>query len=235
MYNPIMPQRLSMSRYPWWLPMRLATRIESCQTHAAHDDLERVLARFDREHDRALAPRKLRCAALMSVCLRGAHRGGAASEAILDRFMHGLDELAGIRSWPGVCTFMQQYIDDMLAEVRPHQTGEVEQLVRAIRKALIQSPDRVRSLKQYAKNAGLNADYVSRKYIELTGESFREERRQLQMDRARELLTGTSMKISVIAKQVGINDCSCFIQSFKSWSGATPAQYRRTHRRSQEL
>jgi AraC-like DNA-binding protein len=56
------------------------------------------------------------------------------------------------------------------------------------------------------------------------------DRRQAQIDRARELLTTTSLKISIIAKQVGMDDCSRFIRYFKQWSGATPAAYRRMHR-----
>ncbi len=225
-----MPKSSRMSRYPWWLPTRLASRIENCQVQEAHDDLERVLLRFDREHTAALSPRKLRCAAVMGLCLRGAHRGGASSEVILDQFMAGLEKLAIVRSWVSVCKFMRDYVDALLAEVRPKQTGEVERLVRSIRSEMTKSSDRVWLLKQYSNNAGLSAGYLSRKFTELTGVNFREQRKLLQMDQAKQLLTDTSLKISVISRQVGIEDCSRFIRYFKRSSGVTPAEYRKRAR-----
>lgn len=219
-----------MANYPWWLAYRLASRIENGQADAARQDFVQILAGFDREHGPALGPRKLRCASLMSWCLRGAHRGGADSETILQQFMVGLEELTATRSWKGICAFMRRYLDDLLGEVRPQQSGDVERLVRTIRRELERSPDRALPIKRYAYNAGINADYLSRRFAELAGESFRDLRRQAQMDRARDLLTQTSLKISAIARQVGIEDCSRFIRNFKQWSGATPAVYRKMHR-----
>lgn len=130
----------------------------------------------------------------------------------------------------GVCKFMRDFVDAMLAEVRPQQTGEVEQLVRRIRSEMAKSPNRVDSLKRYAHDAGFSADYVSRKFTEFTGVNFRVERRRYQMARAKRLLTKTSLKVSVIARQLGIEDCSRFTQYFREWSGTTPSAYRKAHR-----
>ena len=48
-----------------------------------------------------------------------------------------------------------------------------------------------------------------------------------RMEKARELLKGTNMKISDICEQVGYGSVSYFCRSFRNEYGVTPEQYRR--------
>lgn len=50
--------------------------------------------------------------------------------------------------------------------------------------------------------------------------------RQLRLQRAAELLSGTNEKISEIAAACGFEDTSYFSRAFRQWSGQTPAEYR---------
>ncbi len=57
--------------------------------------------------------------------------------------------------------------------------------------------------------------------------------RQLRLQRAAELLTGTNEKISEIASRCGFDDTSHFSRIFRHWSGCCPASYRAEHSPSQ--
>lgn len=51
-----------------------------------------------------------------------------------------------------------------------------------------------------------------------------------RINKAKELLRDTNIKISGVAEKVGFSDAAYFYRVFKKSVGVTPAQYRVTHR-----
>ncbi|MBK1872436.1 MULTISPECIES: AraC family transcriptional regulator [unclassified Marinobacter] len=49
---------------------------------------------------------------------------------------------------------------------------------------------------------------------------------QVRLERARELLTGTSMNLNQIADVLGYADAANFTRAFKRWTGSSPSRYR---------
>ena len=215
-----------MTDYPWWLFTRVANHVEHGNHQAAHTDLDHVLNRIEREHGPELAPRKLRCGAILSHCLRGAYRGGAPSEPILIEYMQMLDALATKRSWMGVQKAMHAYLDCLMKHVRTQHRRGIDRIVDHIRSEIRESPESVLTLAEYAHNFHVNPDYLSRRFHKIAGQSFCAERRHFRVEHAKQLLEHTSLKIRVVAKRVGIRDTSRFIRDFKLIIGLTPAEYR---------
>ena len=58
-------------------------------------------------------------------------------------------------------------------------------------------------------------------------DSYEQYIKNLRMEKARELLTSTNMKISEICERVGYSNLSYFCRSFRNEYGMTPEQYRR--------
>jgi two-component system response regulator YesN len=50
------------------------------------------------------------------------------------------------------------------------------------------------------------------------------------MEKAKELLSGTSLKVAEIADQLRYNNAQNFIRMFKRFTGLTPGEYRVRHR-----
>jgi len=216
-----------MADYPWWLFTRVAGHVEHGDHVAAHVDLDQVLDRMEVEHGPELAPRKMRCAAILSHCLRGAYRGGAPGEPVLVDYMQTLDAMATRRSWPGVRTLMHASLESLIAQVQSQQRGDVERLVDHIRRQIRDSPEALLTLAQYAYDNHVNADYLSRRFHEIAGQTFCAERRYFRIEHARRLLESSSLKVRVVAWRVGIRDTSHFIREFRTITGQTPGQYRR--------
>lgn len=185
-----------------------------------------LLDEFDEEHDSRLGPRKLRCAMLMSYCLRGARLGGAISETIIDEMFEGIDSLSESRSWASVRRFMHDYLDQVLKHVMPNNQARVVRLVGRIHRELLNDPAGAESLQKYARSAGLHPDYLSRQFKTIVGQTFREIRRMGRVARARHLLTASAIKIKSVARQVGMRDSSQFIKDFKIETGHTPREFR---------
>ena len=83
------------------------------------------------------------------------------------------------------------------------------------------------SLRELAENKYfVNYSYCSRLFSQETGMNFSKYLIQYRLKKAKTLLENKDMKISFISFEVGYNDVSHFIQSFKKSYGLTPEEYR---------
>ncbi|KIL40575.1 hypothetical protein SD70_12560 [Gordoniibacillus kamchatkensis] len=82
------------------------------------------------------------------------------------------------------------------------------------------------SMNLVAKQQYLNPSYFSKIFHEETGETFSKYVIRLRMEKAKQLLKDSSLKIYEVAQQVGYHDFRHFIKLFKDYEGLTPAQYR---------
>ena len=83
------------------------------------------------------------------------------------------------------------------------------------------------SLDLLADKVFLTPHYLSSIFIQEKGIGINKYIKNLRMEKARELLTSTNMKISEICERVGYSNLSYFCRSFRNEYGMTPEQYRR--------
>lgn len=76
----------------------------------------------------------------------------------------------------------------------------------------------------------MNFSYLSRNFKSVVGKPFSRYVIELRLEKAKELLKNDKLKINDIAEQVGYNDVSHFIQSFKKMYRLTPEEYRNMQR-----
>ncbi len=72
----------------------------------------------------------------------------------------------------------------------------------------------------------MNVSYLSRLFKANVGKTFSKYLIEYRLEKSRELLEKTILKVSEIAAHVGYNDVSHFIQSFRKVYGMTPEEYR---------
>lgn len=82
------------------------------------------------------------------------------------------------------------------------------------------------SMNRVAEQHYLNPSYFSKIFHEETGETFSKYVIRLRMEKAKNLLKDSTLKIYEVARQVGYQDFRHFIKLFKDQEGMTPAQYR---------
>jgi AraC-like DNA-binding protein len=92
--------------------------------------------------------------------------------------------------------------------------------------------DSPRTLEQYAAEFGISSGHLARAFKRITGRSFREDLRRCRLEAACRMLSGTSWKIAVITRRIGLQDPSQFIDQFRREIGLTPGEFRKQrHRR----
>lgn len=77
----------------------------------------------------------------------------------------------------------------------------------------------------------LNYSYFSHAFQEYSGESFSNYVRRLRLDKAKELLVHTDLKVYEISDQVGFENVKHFTRIFKDTEGITALEYRSQRRR----
>jgi YesN/AraC family two-component response regulator len=98
--------------------------------------------------------------------------------------------------------------------------------VERIRQFMIAHLSEQVSLSSVAEYMQMNPAYLSRYFKEKTGQNFVDYHRQLRMERAKELLRGTSLKVYEIADQIGYVNAQHFVTAFREYEGITPFAYR---------
>src|ERR1043166_7991040 len=220
---------MARTRYPWKLLPRLASAIEHGQREQAHRDLDALLSIIAETSGDDLTFRKLRCAQLVSGCLRGAHMGGAASDALLAEHLQLLKTLTELRTWATVTRRMHRYVDRLLRQLRPARQSHMQTVVAQLRRAMQTSSGVGRSLAEHAASLGVSEGHLSRSFAGIVGRTFREEVRRVRVEIAYRLLRETPLKISAITGRVGLRDPSQFIADFRAEMGVTPGTYRLQH------
>lgn len=82
------------------------------------------------------------------------------------------------------------------------------------------------SLISAARHVGMSAAHFSTVFSQTTGRSFITYLTALRMDKAKQLLRGTNMRLSDIAMEIGYNEPNYFSHVFRKSEGMTPKEYR---------
>lgn len=82
-----------------------------------------------------------------------------------------------------------------------------------------------------ARHVGMSSAHFSTVFSQTMGKSFISYLTGLRVDRAKELLANTDMKLSNIALEIGYNEPNYFSHVFRKAEGMTPKEYRAIHQK----
>lgn len=101
----------------------------------------------------------------------------------------------------------QQVIDKMRVYIDSHYTENI-------------------SLELIAEQMHFNPNYIGHLFKQQNGLGFKEYIIKIRIDKAKQLLSETNLKIYEIAKKIGYNDVAYFIKIFKKETGISPKKFR---------
>ncbi|MGG1877028.1 helix-turn-helix domain-containing protein [Paenibacillus cisolokensis] len=125
-----------------------------------------------------------------------------------------------IGSW-----FREKVVSPYMQELADRADGGVKMLIEQAMIYMQQHYMQDISLDSCADHIGTNPFFLSKAFKQVTGKNFIDYLTGLRMDKAKELLRDTGMRICDVAGQVGYQH-SYFNRIFKKQEGITPTQYR---------
>lgn len=86
------------------------------------------------------------------------------------------------------------------------------------------------TLNDVATHVFLSENYFSTLFSQKTGTTFRNYLRSFRIEKAKELLTTTNLRIYEVAEQTGYTEHSHFVRAFKALTGQSPGDYRQMNK-----
>ena len=104
-------------------------------------------------------------------------------------------------------------------------SDSASQRLAAVRRAMLQEPEKPWTLEQLAKESGYSASRFSALYRETFGSSPKQELLQARLQKAEGLLKYGGSTVSQVAEACGFSSLHWFSKYFKAAKGSAPSQY----------
>jgi len=108
--------------------------------------------------------------------------------------------------------------------------SDIDHRVKMVIRFIEENGDRQLSLNEIALSINVSPWHLCRLFRMGTGTSVNQYLLNLRMQKAKELLETTCLRVKEIMNQVGIRDESHFARTFKKLFGVSPSQHRALHR-----
>jgi AraC-like DNA-binding protein len=127
----------------------------------------------------------------------------------------------------GDIVFIEKGLDLLLSRIRPDHSAVVPPAVNQFLESVF-DPDKLPgNISSYASEAGISENYLSRLVKQSTGHSVGSWIDIVRIQRAKRMLSSTSLSVIDIASSVGVEDQSYFSRLFKKETGLTPSAFRK--------
>lgn len=147
----------------------------------------------------------------------------AASETV------NLGKLFSIReheSWQEAVAFFRQLADLLFSSMTEENEQETNEVVRLIHEYVEEHLDGDLSLTRLAERVYLTPFYLSRLFKQKTGKSITDYILEVRINKAKQLLSETPLKIYEISMRVGYESSAYFTKFFKKITQLTPQEFR---------
>lgn len=124
-----------------------------------------------------------------------------------------------------------QLLSDYVGRMRHvhHERGDLQRAIDYIRA----NYQRDLNMAMVSNYVSLNYSYFSQAFKDYTGETFVSYLRKLRLQKAKELLAGTSLKVYEISEHAGFENVKHFTRVFREAEGVSPLEYRAAREPSQ--
>ncbi|RED52609.1 response regulator transcription factor [Cohnella lupini] len=140
--------------------------------------------------------------------------------------LNPLYPMSGHKSWDEASDFFRRLAEMSFDRTSDESEKETNEVVRRIHDHVERRLEGDLSLTALSEIVHLTPFYLSRLYKVKTGANLIDYIIAARIDKAKELLIGSSLKIGEIAVRVGYESASYFGRFFKNATGLTPQQYR---------
>ena len=136
-----------------------------------------------------------------------------------------MDQAVSCQEWlKWIRSLTKQYWEVTQKQESPHISSVIKKAISFIEANYA----RALTLKEIADWAGVSDSYLSRAFTKCIGENFNHYLRRYRVERAKELLRLSELKIYEVARQVGFWNVRYFSRVFYEFAGVTPANYRQS-------
>ena len=148
-------------------------------------------------------------------------------EQISKRYLDPIENLERLETYDDWCEWLLQLAENYCALAEICEESPAAPIIRKALDFIQTNLERDISLGEVAENIGVSKYHLSRIFPQYVGEHFGDYIQRLKLEKAKELLRLTNMRIYQVAEKVGFYNIRYFSRVFRDSIGVTPADYRR--------
>lgn len=160
------------------------------------------------------------------------HQGFWFDEGV---FMGMLFKMLAVSFEKGDRVFIEKGLDLLLSRLKPEHSASVHPAVNQFLESVFNTTKPPRNIGTYASEIGISENYLSRLVKQSTGRSVGGWIDIVRVQRAKRMLSSTSLPVIDIAAAIGVDDQSYFSRLFKKETGMTPSAFRKKMQGSSQL
>lgn len=219
----------NMQPVPMKYPMDLEDQLRHAVIAADADEMQKCYYKlYDFIRQSVYAPREIKeCLIRINMAVLSAYKTcrEIKSELRLHRSMQGITEAA---SWGQIRAAMEEFFHGL--DIEAHRYSENDSYSPLIRKAvrlLERYYDQGITLDEMAEQLFVSEEYLSTQFKKETGYGFKETVKKMRIEKIKELLGNTHLKLNQIAELTGYNDPKYMSRVFKEEVGMLPTEFRK--------
>ena len=124
--------------------------------------------------------------------------------------------------------WLQEHIRRLLSLLHQSHDSYSTHIINEIRKYISAHFSEDITLSSVAQAVHLSPYYVSKMFKKVTGEKFIDYLTSVRMEKAMELLSSCDSRIYEVAERVGYKSTKHFSQVFRTYTGKTPFEYKKS-------
>lgn len=124
---------------------------------------------------------------------------------------------------------LQEYLQEVLVLINGRETSAGNKMVDTIKRYVLENYTGDLSLDRIGTELGISPKYMSRLFKQKSGENLTDYINVVRIEKAKEILTTTNVKIGDIAAMVGLESRATFLRVFKKLEGVSPNEYRNSY------
>jgi len=140
-----------------------------------------------------------------------------------------MSEIEHCTSTSEIQSLQRKIISSYCKIVKEKKHQDYPQIISKILTYIDTKPNADLTLKNFSKMLNFNANYLSELFSKEVGMALTEYVHLRRIEKAKQLLEHTNLKMESIAKQCGFSSAHYFIRIFKKHTNITPRQYRETY------
>ncbi len=212
--------------YPFETEKELLNSVENADRQSAQMHLNELFGFLFFSSGGELGALKARIYELLVLISRSAINSGADSEYTLKLMQSYQDEISSLKTPDSLCTWLVDAMNKFMDNIFSYNgVKHVDVISKADMYLRAHCTEKV-SLEEVAFEVSLSPSYFSRVFKREKGETFSKYVNRLRIEKSKNLLLSSDVKMSDIAQMMGFEDQSYYTKVFKSITGVSPLRYK---------
>ncbi len=169
------------------------------------------------------------CISSITLATRYAIKGGLPSGIAYKIYDLHIQRTEDLKDKESVWDLLKNAFCTFADRVKAQKTQQHSQTIAICKNYIFKNIYNPISVKQVAKFANVNSDYLSILFKKEVGISLIEYIQRERIEEAKKLLTFTTYPLSDICASLNFSDQSYFTKIFKKFTNETPGKYRKSH------